>query len=93
MSYDEMELDRLGDKRTAAFFIISDTDITYNFIAALAFSQMFNLLCGRADNEHGAACPTTSGYCGTRPPTLSKVPNLEKLMAVIRSREVSLALF
>ena len=51
MSYDEMELDRMGDRKTAAFFVISDTDSTYNFIVALAFSQMFNLLCERADNK------------------------------------------
>ena len=50
MSYDELELDRMGDKRTATFFVISDTTQTYNFIVALAFSQMFNLLCERADN-------------------------------------------
>jgi type IV secretion system protein VirD4 len=53
MSYDELELDRIGDRKTATFFIISDTDTTYNFIVALAFSQMFNLLCERADNKYG----------------------------------------
>ena len=53
MSYDELELDRMGDRRTATFFCISDTDSTYNFLVALAFSQMFNLLCERADNVHG----------------------------------------
>jgi len=52
MSYDELELDRMGDRKTATFFIISDTDNTYNFIVALAFSQMFNLLCERADNVY-----------------------------------------
>ena len=51
MSYDELELDRLGDEKSALFFLISDTDTTYNFIVALAFSQMFNLLCERADNK------------------------------------------
>ena len=57
MSYDEMELDRMGDRITATFFIISDTDATYNFIVALAFTQMFNLLCERADNVHGGRLP------------------------------------
>ena len=53
MAYDELELDRIGDRKTAVFFIISDTTQTYNFLVALAFSQMFNLLCERADNVHG----------------------------------------
>ena len=57
MSYDELELDRMGDRRTATFFCISDTDSTYNFLVALAFSQMFNLLCERADNVHGGRLP------------------------------------
>ena len=69
MAYDELELDRIGDRKTAVFFIISDTTQTYNFLVALAFSQMFNLLCERADNVHGAACPTMYGCCGTRLPT------------------------
>ena len=53
MSYDELELDKLGDEKSALFFLISDTDTTYNFLVALAFSQMFNLLCERADNTYG----------------------------------------
>ena len=57
MSYDEMELDRIGDRKTAAFFIISDTDPTFNFIVALAFSQMFNLLCERADTKYDGSLP------------------------------------
>lgn len=57
MSYDELELDKLGDEKTALFFLISDTDTTYNFIVALAFSQMFNLLCERADNKYGGRLP------------------------------------
>ena len=68
MSYDELELDRLGDEKSALFFLISDTDTTYNFLVALAFSQMFNLLCERADNKYGAAFPTMYGCCGTRLP-------------------------
>jgi type IV secretion system protein VirD4 len=57
MAYDEMELDTLGDRRTALFIIISDTDDTFNFIAALMYSQLFNLLCDRADNEYGGRLP------------------------------------
>ncbi len=93
MSYDEMELDRLRDKRTAAFFIISDTDTIYNFIVALAFSQMFNLLCERADNVHGGRLPHHVRVLWDETANTGQVPNLEKLVAVIRSREVSLTLF
>ena len=57
MSYDELGLDRIGDRKTAVFFTISDTTPTYNFLVALAFSQMFNLLCERADNVHGGRLP------------------------------------
>ena len=57
MSYDELELDKLGDEKSALFFLISDTDTTYNFLVALAFSQMFNLLCERADNTYGGRLP------------------------------------
>ena len=64
MSYDELGLDTLGDERTALFFLISDTDTTYNFIVALAFSQMFNLLCERADSKYGGRLRFGSmGYC------------------------------
>ena len=93
MSYDEMELDRLGDKRTAAFFVISDTDTTYNFLVALAFSQMFNLLCERADNVHGGCLPHHVRVLWDEAANTGQVPQLEKLVAVIRSREVSLCLF
>jgi len=57
MQYDEMELDKTGDRKTAAFFIISDTNPTFNFIVALAFSQLFNLLCERADTKYGGRLP------------------------------------
>ena len=57
MEYDELELDKLGDEKSALFFLISDTDTTYNFLVALAFSQMFNLLCERADNTYGGRLP------------------------------------
>ncbi len=93
MSYDEMELDLIGDRRTAVFFIISDTDSTYNFIVALAFSQMFNLLCERADNVHGGRLPHHVRVLWDEAANTGQVPNLEKLVAVIRSRECSLTLF
>ncbi len=93
MSYDELELDRMGDRRTATFFCISDTDSTYNFLVALAFSQMFNLLCERADNIHGGRLPHHVRVLWDEAANTGQVPNLEKLVAVIRSREVSLTLF
>ena len=92
MSYDEMELDRMGDRRTATFFCISDTDSTYNFLVALAFSQMFNLLCERADNVHGGRLPHHVRVLWDEAANTGQVPGLEKLVAVIRSREVSLVL-
>ena len=92
MSYDELELDRMGDRRTATFFCISDTDSTYNFLVALAFSQMFNLLCERADNVHGGRLPHHVRVLWDEAANTGQVPQLEKLVAVIRSREVSLVL-
>ena len=93
MSYDEMELDRMGDRKTAAFFVISDTDSTYNFVVALAFSQMFNLLCERADNKYGGRLPHHVRVLWDEAANTGQVPQLEKLVAVIRSREISLCLF
>ena len=93
MSYDELELDRIGDRKTAVFFTISDTTPTYNFIVALAFSQMFNLLCERADNVHGGRLPHHVRVLWDEAANTGQVPSLEKLVAVIRSREVSLTLF
>ena len=93
MSYDELALDRIGDRKTAVFFTISDTTPTYNFIVALAFSQMFNLLCERADNVHGGRLPHHVRVLWDEAANTGQVPNLEKLVAVIRSREVSLCLF
>ena len=92
MSYDELELDRMGDRRTATFFCISDTDSTYNSLVALAFSQMFNLLCERADNVHGGRLPHHVRVLWDEAANTGQVPGLEKLVAVIRSREVSLVL-
>ena len=92
MSYDELELDRIGDRKTAVFFTISDTTPTYNFIVALAFSQMFNLLCERADNVHGGRLPHHVRVLWDEAANTGQVPTLEKLVAVIRSREISLCL-
>ena len=92
MSYDELELDRMGDRRTATFFCISDTDSTYNFLVALTFSQMFNLLCERADNVYGGRLPHHVRVLWDEAANTGQVPGLEKLVAVIRSREVSLVL-
>ena len=93
MSYDELELDRIGDRKTAVFFTISDTTPTYNFLVALAFSQMFNLLCERADSVHGGRLPHHVRVLWDEAANTGQVPQLEKLVAVIRSREVSLTLF
>lgn len=93
MSYDELGLDTLGDEKSALFFIISDTDPTYNFIVALAFSQMFNLLCEKADNVYGGRLPNHVRVLWDEAANTGQVPNLEKLVAVIRSREISLCLF
>ena len=93
MSYDELELDKLGDEKTALFFLISDTDSTYNFIVALAFSQMFNLLCERADSKYGGRLPHHVRVLWDEAANTGQVPGLEKIVAVIRSREISLTLF
>ncbi len=93
MSYDELELDKLGDEKTALFFLISDTDSTYNFIVALAFSQMFNLLCERADNKYGGRLSHHVRVLWDEAANTGQVPGLEKIVAVIRSREISLTLF
>ena len=92
MSYDELALDRIGDRKTAVFFTISDTTPTYNFLVALAFSQMFNLLCERADNVHGGRLPHHVRVLWDEAANTGQVPQLEKLVAVIRSREISLCL-
>ena len=93
ISYDELELDKLGDEKSALFFLISDTDTTYNFLVALAFSQMFNLLCERADNTYGGRLPYHVRVLWDEAANTGQVPGLEKIVAVIRSREISLTLF
>ena len=92
MSYDELELDKLGDEKTALFFLISDTDSTYNFIVALAFSQMFNLLCEKADDVYGGRLPVHVRCLIDEAANIGQIPNLEKLVATIRSREISACL-
>ena len=82
----------MGDRRTATFFCISDTDSTYNFLVALAFSQMFNLLCERADNVHGGRLPYHVRVLWDEAANIGQIPKLEKLVATIRSREISCCL-
>jgi len=89
MSYDEMELDTIGDKKTALFIIISDTDSTFNFIAALMYSQLFNLLCDRADNVYAGRLPVHVRFLLDEFANIGKIPRFEKLIATIRSREIS----
>ncbi len=79
--------------RPALFFLISDTDTAYNFIVSLAFSQMFNLLCERADSKYGGRLPHHVRVLWDEAANTGQVPGLEKLVAVIRSREVSMTLF
>ena len=89
MMYDEMELDTIGDRKTALFIIISDTDDTFSFIAALMYSQLFNMLCDKADNEYGGRLPIHTRFLLDEFANIGKIPRFEKLIATIRSREVS----
>lgn len=88
-SFDEMELDTLGDTRSALFVIISDTDDTFNFLAALMYSQLFNLLCDKADDEYGGRLPVHVRCLLDEFSNIGKIPKFEKLIATIRSREIS----
>ena len=88
-SYDEMELDTLGDTKSALFVIISDTDDTFNFLAALMYSQLFNLLCDKADDEYGGRLPVHVRCLLDEFSNIGKIPKFEKLIATIRSREIS----
>lgn len=88
-SYDEMELDMLGDQRTALFVIISDTDDTFNFIVAVMYSQLFNLLCDRADDVHGGRLPYHVRLLLDEFANIGQIPKFDKLIATIRSREIS----
>ena len=91
-SYDELELDTLGDKKTALFLIMSDTDATFNFLIAMIYSQMFNLLCEKADDVYGGRLPVHVRCLVDETANIGQIPNLEKLMAIIRSREISACL-
>ena len=90
--YDELELDMVGDRKTALFFIISDTDATFNFLVSMAYTQLFNLLCERADDKYGGRLPVHVRCLIDEAANIGQIPNLEKLMATIRSREISACL-
>ena len=89
LSDDELELDKLGDKLTALFIIISDTDSTFNFIVAMLYTQLFNLLCEKADDEYGGKLPYHVRCLLDEFANIGQIPNFEKLIATIRSREIS----
>ena len=89
MAYDEMELDMLGDQKTAMFVIISDTDDTFNFVVAIMYTQLFNLLCDKADDEHGGRLPYHVRLLLDEFANIGQIPKFDKLIATIRSREIS----
>ena len=91
-SYDELELDTLGDRKTALFLIMSDTDSTFNFLISMIYSQLFNLLCEKADDVYGGRLPVHVRCLIDECANIGQIPNLEKLMATIRSREISACL-
>ena len=91
-SYDELELDTLGDRKTALFIIISDTDDTFNFLASMVYTQLFNLLCDKADDVYGGRLPVHVRCLIDECANIGQIPNLEKLVATIRSREISACL-
>ena len=91
-SFDELELDQLGEKKTVLFLIMSDTDSTFNFLISMIYTQLFNLLCEKADDEHGGRLPVHVRCLIDEAVNIGQIPNLEKLMATIRSREISAAL-
>ncbi len=90
--YDELELDTLGDRNTALFLIMSDTDSTFNFLISMIYSQLFNLLCEKADDVYGGRLPVHVRCLIDECANIGQIPNLEKLMATIRSREISACL-
>ena len=89
MAYDELELDTLGDRKSALFVILSDTDNTFNFVAALMYSQLFNLLCDKADDFYGGRLPVHVRLILDEFANIGQIPNFDKLIATIRSREIS----
>ena len=90
--YDELQLDTLGDKKTALFLIMSDTDSTFNFLISMVYTQLFNLLCDKADDVYGGKLPIHVRCLIDECANIGQIPNLEKLMATIRSREISACL-
>ena len=90
--YDELELDTLGDRKTALFLIMSDTDSTFNFLISMIYSQLFNLLCEKSDDVYGGRLPVHVRCLIDECANIGQIPNLEKLMATIRSREISACL-
>ena len=90
--YDELQLDTLGDKRTALFLIMSDTDSTFNFLISMVYTQLFNLLCDKADDVYGGKLPIHVRCLIDECANIGQIPNLEKLVATIRSREISACL-
>ena len=92
MRYDELELDTLGDRKTALFIIISDTDDTFNFIVSMCYTQLFNLLCEKADDIYGGRLPVHVRCLLDECANIGQIPKLEKLIATIRSREISACL-
>ena len=91
-AYDELELDTLGDRKTALFLIMSDTDSTFNFLISMVYTQLFNLLCEKADDVYGGRLPVHVRCLIDECANIGQIPNLEKLMATIRSREISAVL-
>ncbi len=91
--YDELQLDTLGDQKTALFLIMSDTDATFNFLISLIYTQLFNLLCEKADDVYGGRLPVHVRCLVDECANIGQIPNLEKLVATIRSREISACLF
>ena len=89
MSYDEMELDKIGDRKTALFLIMSDTDTTFNFVIAMLQSQLFNLLCDKADDVYGGRLPVHVRVIADEFANIGQIPQFDKLIATIRSREIS----
>ena len=92
MAYDEMELDTIGDKKTALFLIMSDTDASFNFLISMIYSQLFNLLCEKADDVYGGRLPVHVRCLIDEAANIGQIPQLEKLVATIRSREISACL-
>ena len=92
MAYDELALDTIGDRKTALFLIMSDTDTTFNFVLAMLQSQLLNLLCDKADDVYGGRLPVHVRLLLDEFANIGQIPNFDKLIATIRSREISAAI-